>query len=278
LFANLFNFNRRLNDKLIYYDQIKNNFSATNEIKMTNNKNKKTNFVLLFIFALAMGFLEAIVVVYIRELYYPAGFGFPLKPLPAWLIAIEITREFCTLIMLGTVAWIAGKTFLQRLSAFLFLFGVWDIFYYVALKIFLNWPESFFTWDILFLIPITWIGPVLAPIICSVFMIIMAFVFEFFNEKIYNLKIKWIELLFMICGSIFIYLTFSFDFGLMIFKGNYLKNFLTLPQNPGFISEMTRFIPINFKWELFGFGILLIVFGNLLFLKRSLKILNMKPH
>lgn len=116
--------------------------------------------------------------VYLRELYYPGGFKFPLELLPPWLMVIEITREFSTLLMLFSVAWISGRNFLQQLSVFLFLFGIWDIFYYVALKIFLDWPGSFLTWDLLFLIPITWLGPVLAPVICSVVMILTAFIFS----------------------------------------------------------------------------------------------------
>ena len=38
---------------------------------------RSNNYFPLIIFAVSMGFLEAIVVVYIRELYYPDGFRFP---------------------------------------------------------------------------------------------------------------------------------------------------------------------------------------------------------
>ena len=31
------------------------------------------------IFAIAMGFLEAVIVIYLRKIYYPLGFNFPLK-------------------------------------------------------------------------------------------------------------------------------------------------------------------------------------------------------
>jgi hypothetical protein len=110
------------------------------------------------IFALFMGFLEATVVVYLRELYYPGGFEFPLQTFDVKLFAIELVREFSTLVMLVTVGMLAGKTPLQKFGFFLYLFGVWDIFYYVALKLFLNWPASFLTWDLLFLIPVTWVG------------------------------------------------------------------------------------------------------------------------
>ncbi len=238
---------------------------------------EKTNtlkFFPLFFFAVAMGFLEAIVVVYVRELYYPNGFNFPLVNLPGWLVGIEIIREFSTLIMLFTVAWIAGTTFLQRLSGFLFLFGIWDIFFYLALKIFLNWPESLLTWDILFLIPITWIGPVLAPVICSIVMIPMAFLFEYYHHKIENLKIKQRELLLMVLGAFVIYVAFTFDFGTIILKGNYLKKILTLPGNPDFMSEVSSFYPGRFLWVLFLSGIFLILAGNFLFLKRAAKLVR----
>ena len=51
------------------------------------------------------------------------------------------------------------------------IFGIWDIFYYIFLKIFLDWPESYLTWDILFLIPLPWVGPVLAPVLVSLSLI-----------------------------------------------------------------------------------------------------------
>jgi hypothetical protein len=238
-----------------------------------NNTNPflKTGFIPLFIFAVSMGFLEAIVVVYVRELYYPGGFDFPLKMLPQWLVFVEIVRELCTLLMLGSVAWISGKSFLQRLSVFLFTFGVWDIIYYVALKIFLDWPESLFTWDILFLIPITWTGPVLAPVICSVVMILMAFLFEHFRQNKKTEVLKLNELLLMIAGSAVIYFTFTYDIGTMILKGNYLGSFFTLAENDEFLNELSTYVPDKFLWEIFVAGLLMILFGNLVFVKRNLQ-------
>ena len=93
----------------------------------------RSRIVWLAVFAVAMGFLEGIVVIYLRELYYPQGFDFPLKLMPPELVSIEWIREITTLIMLAAVGIIAGKNNLQRLMYFLFAFGVWDIFYYVAL-------------------------------------------------------------------------------------------------------------------------------------------------
>ncbi len=125
----------------------------------------------LVLFGIAMGLLEAIVVVYLRELYFPHGFRFPLQSMPQRMVTLELLREACTIIMLAAVAAVSVRTLLQRSSVFLIAFGVWDIFYYVFLKLLLGWPDSLLTWDVLFLIPVTWLGPVLAPLVCSVIMI-----------------------------------------------------------------------------------------------------------
>jgi hypothetical protein len=117
----------------------------------------------LAVYAVAMGILESIVVVYLRRLYYPDGFGFPLAPMDPSVLHCEVIREAMTLIMLVAVAWIAAPTLWGRLIGFLVAFGVWDLSYYAGLKVFLDWPAGLLTPDILFLIPKVWVGPVLAP-------------------------------------------------------------------------------------------------------------------
>lgn len=230
---------------------------------------RNNNYIPLIIFATSMGFLEAIVVVYIRELYYPEGFRFPLKELPAWLIFVEWLREISTLLMLGSVAWISGKIFLKRLSAFLFLFGIWDIVYYIGLKIHLDWPESLFTWDILFLIPITWVSPVLAPVLCSLLMIAMALLFDFrmINNNLKKLKTK--EFVLLITGATIILFTFIVDFGMMLIEGNFLKHFFTLAENREFIGLLTTWQPSTFNWGIFTLGIVIICSAIFLINKRS---------
>lgn len=225
----------------------------------------------LIVFATAMGFLEAIVVVYLRALYYPDGFNFPLITMPEWIIVVELTRELCTLFMLCTVAWISGKTFLQRLSVFLFVFGVWDILYYVALKLFLDWPESLLTWDILFLIPITWVGPVLAPVICSVVMIIMTLIFDYLIQYKNLNTLKAIELLIIFVGAAFIYYTFTVDFGMIILRENFLKDFFNLADNPDFLKILSSWEPETYNWWFFWVGIITILFSMFLIVKRGLK-------
>ncbi len=87
---------------------------------------------------------------------------------------MEMAREASTIVLILTGSWLAGFNLRQRFAYFLTIFAVWDIFYYVWLKVLLNWPASIMEWDILFLIPVTWAGPVIAPVIVSVIMIVFA--------------------------------------------------------------------------------------------------------
>ncbi len=115
-------------------------------------------------FAFAMANVETMIVVYLRRLYYPEGFQFPLVVIDVPTFLLELLREAATVVMLATFGIAAGRTKVGRFAYFMIGFGLWDIFYYVWLKLILNWPASLLTWDILFLIPVPWIGPVLAPV------------------------------------------------------------------------------------------------------------------
>jgi hypothetical protein len=121
-------------------------------------------------YAVAMAYLEAAVVVYLRAaLGVPTGSIFPIDLSPrgmpfGW---IEVGREGATLVMIGAVAWIAGRSPLERLAWAGVVFGIWDIGYYAFLWVFSGWPPSVGTWDILFLLPAPWAGPVWAPIAVS---------------------------------------------------------------------------------------------------------------
>jgi hypothetical protein len=119
------------------------------------------------LFAVAMAFVESAVVVYLRKITYPEGFSFPLKTIPLSVLLIELGREAATLLMLLSVAVLAVKRFQQRAALFAYLFGIWDIFYYIWLKLCIDWPSSLLEWDILFLIPLPWTAPVLAPVLVS---------------------------------------------------------------------------------------------------------------
>lgn len=126
----------------------------------------------LTLFAVMFAWVEAAIVVYLREIYYPEGFQFPLRVIESSLLTIELVREFATLVMLAAVAILAGSSRWQRFAYFALAFGVWDIFFYLWLEVAVGWPASILDWDILFLLPLPWIGPVLAPVIISVILIL----------------------------------------------------------------------------------------------------------
>lgn len=117
---------------------------------------------------MAVGWFEAAIVIDLRELYYPEGFRFPVIIIPTWMGAVELAREAASLLLLAAGARLAGEYFLERFSAFMVLFGVWDLTYYAGLKLVLDWPPTWGTWDLLFLLPVPWVGPVWAPSVVSV--------------------------------------------------------------------------------------------------------------
>jgi hypothetical protein len=123
----------------------------------------------LGVYAAAMGLLEAICVIYLRRLF-PVETNYPIPPLSK--MNVEIPREACTIIMLAAVAWLAGINLRSRLACFFFAFGIWDILYYVGLQWWTGWPGALLTWDCLFLIPKPWYGPVLAPVLISLYFVL----------------------------------------------------------------------------------------------------------
>lgn len=142
----------------------------------------------LTVFASAMGWLEAVMVVYIRGLLgfrdavvppAPAEMLRRMQSLP-WLIPTEQGRELATLLMLASVGWLAGRNVRERLGAFLLCFGVWDIVYYVGLVALIHWPTSLSTMDLLFLIPPHpwWYQPVWVPVAISCVMIALGGVLQ----------------------------------------------------------------------------------------------------
>ncbi len=124
-------------------------------------------FLWLVVWGVAFAYIEASVVVYLRKIYYPDGFSFPVVIAQNSIIIVEVFRELTTLIILWATATLAYTRIQSRVGAFMVLFGTWDIFYYLFLKLVLNWPQGLESWDILFLFPLPWAGPVWAPVTVS---------------------------------------------------------------------------------------------------------------
>jgi hypothetical protein len=184
-------------------------------------------------YAVAMAYLESAIVVYLRRLYYPKGFDFPLVIIDVPTLLIEVGRETATMVMLATVGMAAGRTKVGKCAYFLYLFGVWDIFYYVWLKVFLDWPASLFTWDVLFLIPVPWVGPVLAPVTVALTMIGMALVLLYLEQRGPVLRAGKTVWLAQIVASLIVIVSFTMD---------------VVPRLPDNGILLAQWMPASYRW------------------------------
>jgi hypothetical protein len=218
-----------------------------------NHSNYRT-IVWVTIFSIAMGFFESSVVVYLRALYYPLGFSFPLKIIAHNIAVTEIFREFATLVMLVGIGIIAGRTRTEKFAYFIYSFAFWDIFYYVFLKILLGWPESFLTWDILFLIPTTWVGPVIAPVINSCTMILLALCIIHFTGKKGSARLNVLEWSLLITGSLIVILAYTKEYsGFMLQKFSW-GDLFSENKKEAVMEYAATFVPQKFNWLLFSVG------------------------
>ena len=210
----------------------------------------------LLLFGTSFGYLEAAVVVYLRAIYdqirhslhpdRPAGELFPLisqqelaaaGPENPRRLLIEIGREAATIAMLAAFGLAAGRNFNQRMAAFAVVFGLWDIFFYVFLRLMIHWPQSLFTWDILFLIPLPWVGPVLAPVIVAMTLVVCGL----YSLHVGGMPARPLDWMAMIAGGLVVILSFVWDFR----------------------NTMAGGLPNPFNWPLFFAGEVIAVLGFL---------------
>ena len=225
---------------------------------MQQNPSIKKKLIRSLFYGIGMALLEAVVVVYLRKLYYPQGFSFPLKTMDWNIYQIEVLREAGTLLMLVCVSALAAENFTTGFAFFLFNFAVWDIFYYVWLKILLNWPSSLMEWDILFLIPITWDGPVLAPLLCTLAMLTLAGVILIHHQRGKQVKLTGQDWALLWSGALLVFISFIWNYTGFMLQGGYLPDLANLGSNPAFWQATAAFIPPGFQWSLFliGYGLI----------------------
>jgi hypothetical protein len=142
------------------------------------------------IYAIAFGFVEAVVVVYLRSaMGLLPGFEASLidaqkhttelaaqlqllHRMPASLLRVEAQREAATILMHVGVALVATPFRRERIAMFLWCFAWWDLIYYAGLWLTIRWPESVRSADVLFLIPEPWLAQVWFPIGVSTLMLL----------------------------------------------------------------------------------------------------------
>jgi hypothetical protein len=208
----------------------------------------------VFVFSVAMAFLESAVVVYLRALYYPEGFTFPLKLIAPEIAVTEFIRELATMVMLIGIGIIAGRKNIERFAFFIFSFAIWDIFYYVFLKLLLGWPSSLLTCDILFMIPLSWVGPVIAPVINSLTMLLLASVIIYFVEKKGFAQVGTINWILLIIGSLIIIVSYMLEYTDFMLKHMSIAELFNYNNSEKIIKFTTEFIPARFNWILFIIG------------------------
>ncbi len=152
--------------------------------------------VALVAFGVGFGYVEATVVHYLRRIvgdqlpdqvhaahtYLDLGFIAFIRPERSALVdpnltRVETVREAATLVMLAAVGWIAATAWRRRLAAFFIAFTVWDLTYYLFLRVLDGWPASVWDRDVFFLIPVAWVGPVLTALVLSTLVLAAASAF-----------------------------------------------------------------------------------------------------
>ena len=225
----------------------------------------KRTLLALILFAIAFGYVEAAVVVYLRTVFLPVREAvfrtmphddlFPLLtvehlraagPAYAGLLGIEMGREVATMVMLAAAGMAIASNFRQGLAGFMIAFGVWDIFYYVFLRLLIGWPETLMTWDILFLVPVPWVGPVISPVLVSLLMIPAGGVILGFEAAGRPLRFRRLDWVAIFLGGLTVIVAFCWDWRQL--AGGAL--------------------PSHFNWPLFTIGVAIGAAGFLHTLKR----------
>jgi hypothetical protein len=195
----------------------------------------------LTVFAIAMAHVEASLVIHLRSIYYPDNplAIFPLVVLSQQDLVIELVRELATVVVILGVALVAARGATRVFAAFVYIFGVWDVFYYVWLKIMIGWPQSWLEWDVLFLIPWAWFGPWIAAVLIALLFVIWGgtLLLARPDARFKPLTVSWFTL-----GSLLALTAFLMP---------------AVPLLPGGTEAFRGFQPTEFLWSLFFAGYLI---------------------
>jgi hypothetical protein len=198
-------------------------------------ENWKNNLIWCAILAVAFAYIESSVVVYLRILYYPEGFRFPVEEMPLTLFLTEVGREIATIVVLLVLSFLVAQKLKFRVFLFLYCFGIWDLCYYLWLKVLVGWPVTILDWDILFLIPVPWVAPVLSPVLISLFFIAAAVVVNHLESRGGSVSFHRVDWLLEILAALIIVCSYFWETG----------------------SVFHKTIPERYPWWLWGTGIVL---------------------
>ena len=199
------------------------------------------------LFAFAFACAEAAVVIYLRRL---VGVVEPwLDPgiFDPTIALIEVVREAATLVILAAVGWACGRNAQTRVAFFGVAFGLWDIFYYAWLKLFLGWPASILTPDILFLIPLPWWGPVLTPVLIALLFVAAGIAAIALDDRGRAVRIGAMDGLLGVFGILAILYAFMAD---------------AIAVLPATAETLSGVRPTAFRWGIYSVGLALMAIGT----------------
>lgn len=203
------------------------------------------NLIWLTVYAIAMAQVEASVVVHLRTIYYPDNplSIFPLSPLTRHDLIIELIRELATVVMILGIALLSGRGFGLVFAAFVYVFGLWDIFYYVWLKLMIGWPQGWLEWDVLFLIPWPWLGPWITPALIALLFVTWG---GWVIGKAVRISFDGIDAWLFVTGITLALAAFLIP---------------AVPLLPQGLAAFRQFQPHDFSWWLYVPGILLLAYS-----------------
>jgi len=210
---------------------------------MSAPRRERARWMLVVTFAAGMAWVEAACVYYLRvmvdrvEPYQPD----PL-PIRGILGEVELVREGATLVMLAMTGLLAGRTWRARLGYAAIAFGFWDILYYVFLRIISGWPASPFDWDILFLLPLPWWGPVLAPVSIASLMILWGTLITQWPDR--ERATRFARTSWVLSGA-------GIVLAMEVFMADSIR---TVPRG---LDTVRQVLPVAFNWPMFGAAFLL---------------------
>jgi hypothetical protein len=210
---------------------------------MNRTARERRRWLLVVLFAIGMAWVEAASVYYLRVMLDRID-PYQANPIPirGVLGPVELVREAATLVMLLTVGMLAGRTWHKRLGYTAIAFGVWDILYYVFLRMMGGWPKSLLDWDILFLLPLPWWGPVLAPVSIALLMIVWGTFASQSTDRSPATALTW-----TVWGLCWIGIALA----LYVFMADSLR---TVHQG---LDAMRQVLPEAFNWPVFGVALTL---------------------
>jgi hypothetical protein len=207
-------------------------------MNVEQNNSQWNRWWMVVLYATAMAWVESAVVFYLRTMINRIE---PHQPNPFPVLEdgfgwVELVREFATLVMLFAVGFLAGRTWRARIGYAVIAFGVWDIFYYVFLKMMCGWPHTLLDWDVLFLLPMPWWGPVLAPVLISLLMVFWGTLASQFEREPAPVLSNWRVWVLNFAGVALALYVFMAD---------------TLAAVPRGLAAVCNVLPEKFNWPLF---------------------------